>query len=162
MLIFLDANKQYLDAYRQILAKQETLEMWFIKVILLGSPPLGKTTMRRRLTGEIDDISSSGEGEQPSSGAVESGPSIVIRNLSSTTALITESEWLAIKDLTEETCAILQYFHSHISEKEAVQSSPEFSDNAPSPCAEVNRDNIEDVDNGKADISPKVQVSIDL
>ena len=97
--------------------------MWFIKVILLGAPRLGKTTMRRRLTGEIDDISSSGEGEQPSTGIVESGPSIVIRNLSSTTALITESEWLATKDLTEETCAILQYFYSHISEKKAVQSS---------------------------------------
>ena len=83
--------------------------MWFIKVILLGPPRLGKTTMRRRLTGEIDDISSSGEGEQPSTGVVESGPSIVIRNLSSTTALITESEWIATKDLTEEMCAILPY-----------------------------------------------------
>ena len=162
MLTFPDANKQYLDAYRQILTKQETLEMWFIKVILLGAPRLGKTTMRRRLTGEIDDISSSGEGEQPSTGAVESGPSIVIRNLSSTTALITESEWIATKDLTEETCAILQYFYSHISEKKAVHSSPEVSDNVPSPSAEVDRDNIEDVDNRKADISPKVQVSVGL
>ena len=107
MLSLPGANKQYLDAYRQILAKHETLEMWFIKIILLGAPRLGKTTMRRRLTGEIDDIGSSGEGEQPSTGTVESGPSIVIRNLSSTTALITESEWLATKDLTEETCAIL-------------------------------------------------------
>ena len=162
MLTIPDANKQYLDAYRQILGKQETLEMWFIKVILLGAPRLGKTTMRRRLTGEIDDISSSGEGEQPSTGAVESGPSIVIRNLSSTTALITESEWLATKDLTEETCAILQYFRSHISEKKPVHSSPEVSDNAPSPSAEVNRDNIEDVDEVKADTYRKVQVSVDL
>ena len=97
--------------------------MWFIKVILLGAPRLGKTTMRRRLTGEIDDISSSGEGEQPSTGIVESGPSIVVRNLSSTTALITESEWLATKGLTEETCAILQYFRSHISEKKAEEQS---------------------------------------
>ena len=101
--------------------------MWFIKVILLGAPRLGKTTMRRRLTGEIDDISSSGEGEQPSTGAVESGPSIVIRNLSSTTALVTESKWVATKDLTEETCATLQYFYSHISEKKPVQSSTEVS-----------------------------------
>ena len=169
MLTVPDANKQYLDAYRQILAKRETLEMLFIKVILLGAPRLGKTTMRRRLTGEIDDISSSGEGEQPSTGAVESGPSIVIRNLSSTTALITESKWVATKDLTEETCAILQFFYSHISEKKAVQSFTEVSDTAPSPSAEVpspsaevSRGNIEDVDNGKADISQQVQVSVDL
>ena len=137
-------SNEYLDAYHRILATQECLEMWFLKVILLGAPRLGKTTMRRRLTGEIDDISSSSteiveSGEidgidsserkkHPSTGIFESGPSIVIRNLSSTTALITESEWLATKDLTEETCAILQYFHSHISEKKAVQSS---SDTAP-------------------------------
>ena len=119
-----DANKQYLDAYRQILAKQETLEMWFIKVILLGAPRLGKTTMRRRLTGEIDDISSSGEGEQPSTGAVESGPSIVIRNLSSTTALITESEWLATKNLSDEAYMLLSYFHSHVSEKMSTRNAP--------------------------------------
>ena len=124
-------NKVYLDAYHQLLATRECLEMWFLKVILIGAPRLGKTTMRRRLTGEIDDISSSGEGEQPSTGAVESGPSIVIRNLSSTTALITESQWSATKDLTEETCAILQYFYSHISEKKTVQSSTEVSDTAP-------------------------------
>ena len=34
--------------------------------------------------------------------------------------------------------------------------------NVPSPSAEVDRDNIEDVDNRKADISPKVQVSVGL
>ena len=122
---------------------QECVEMWFIKVILLGAPRLGKTTMRRRLTGEIDDISSSGEEEQPSTGVVESGPSIVIRSLSSTTALITESEWSATKDLTEETCAILQYFYNHISEKKAVQSSPEVSDTAPSSI-EVERYHVEE------------------
>ncbi len=58
-------EKDYLAAYHQVLATQE---MWFIKVILLGAPRLGKTTARRRLTGEIKDISSSGEEEQPSTG----------------------------------------------------------------------------------------------
>ena len=125
MLTLPDANKQYLDAYRQIIAKQETLEMWFIKVILLGAPRLGKTTMLRRLTGEIDDISSSGEGEQPSTGTVESGPSIVIRNLSSTTALITSSKWLVTNNLSDEAYMLLRYFHSHISEKLPAQSAPE-------------------------------------
>ena len=114
---------EYLDACHHVLATQECLEMWFLKVILLGFPRLGKTTMRRRLTGEINDISSSGEGEQPSTGIVESSPSIVIRNLSSTTALVTESNWVAAEGLTDETCAILQYFYSHVSEKQVLQSS---------------------------------------
>ena len=145
--------------------------MWFIKVILLGAPRLGKTTMRRRLTGEIDDISSSGEGEQPSTGIVESGCSVVIRNLSSTTALITESEWLATKDLTEETCAILQYFYSHISEKKAVQSTPEVSDTAPiakrvrveenNETGDSDSASVENVDTLKTESTLLVHVSSD-
>ena len=122
LISFTGCSELYLDAYRQMLAKQETLEMWFLKVILLGAPRLGKTTMCRRLTGEIDDISSSEEGEQPSTGAVESGPSIVIRNLSSTTALIAESEWLATKNLSDEL------LRSHISEKMHIQTGPQIEE----------------------------------
>ena len=135
--------------------------MWFFKVILLGAPRLGKTTMRRRLTGEIDDISSSGEGEQPSTGIVESGCSIVIRNLSSTTALITESEWIANKDLTEEACAILQYFYSHISEKKAVQSSTDVSNTAPSPSSEVKGEDCNQVSGIEIQVSDFVSASSD-
>ena len=151
----------YLDACRQVLATQECLEMWFFKVILLGFPRLGKTTMCRRLTGEIDNISSSGEGEQPSTGAVESGRSIVIRNLSSTTALITESEWLATKDLTEETCAILQYFNSHISEKKAVQSSTDVSNTAPTHNSEVKGEDCNQVSGKETQVSDFVSASSD-
>ena len=136
---------EYLDACRHVLATQECVEMWFLKVILLGFPRLGKTTMRRRLTGEIDDISSSEEEEQPSTGIVESGPSVVIRNLSSTTALITESNWLATKDLTEETCALIQYFYNHISEKKKAEQNYEsdstISTNAESRRVDTEKDN---------------------
>ena len=65
--------------------------MRFFKVILLGAPRLGKTTFCRRLKGEIDDIHSSGEGEHPSSGALESGGNIVVRSLSNSAAVVTPS-----------------------------------------------------------------------
>ena len=109
--------QKYLNAYRQVLATQESIKMRFFKVILLGAPRLGKTTFCRRLKGEIDDIHSSGEEEQPSSGALESGGNIVIRNLSSSAALVTQSEWLFPDDLEDETRLLLEYFHSHVSEK---------------------------------------------
>ena len=105
--------------------------MWFFKVILLGAPRLGKTTARCRLAGEIDDIVSSGEEEQTSTGTVESGYSVVIRNLSSTTALITPSEWLANKDLPDEARMILQYFYCHIREKKAIQSTATTEQSTP-------------------------------
>ena len=104
----------YLIAYHEILATHDTIAMWFIKVILLGAPGLGKSTVRRRLGGEIDDISSCGETTAyPSTGTVESG--VVIRNLSSTTALVTPSEWRFTKDLAEEASLMFHLFFSYIS-----------------------------------------------
>ena len=125
----------YLIAYHQILATHDPLLMWFIKVILYGAPRLGKSTVRRRMAGEIDDISSSGEMEQPSTGVVESG--IVIRNLSSTTALVTPSEWSFTKDLAEETNFILWLLFGNNVEKEVVNDSAPKHDMVSSPSSEI-------------------------
>ena len=76
---------------------------------------------------EIDDISSSGEMQHPSTGAVESG--IVIRNLSSTMALVTSSDWHFTRDIAEEANVILRFISSYYKEREVVIdkiiSSPE-------------------------------------
>ena len=111
-MFFCPDNFNYLDAYLRILATRDSLEMLFVKMIFLGPPRLGKTTSRRRLTGEIADISSSAEAEQPSTGTVESGGNVVVRNISSTTALMTPSEWSFMKDLTEEARMLLQFIYN--------------------------------------------------
>ena len=67
--------------------------------------------MRRRLTREIDDIDSAGETTQPSTGAVETDHNVVIRNLSSTTAVVMPSEWSATKDLSEEARILFQFIN---------------------------------------------------
>ena len=76
---------------------------------------------------EIDDISSSGEIQQSSTGAVESG--IIIRSLSSTMALVTSSDWCFTRDIAEEANIVLRFISSYYSEKEVVidniSSSPE-------------------------------------
>ena len=76
---------------------------------------------------EIDDISSSGEMQHPSTGAVES--SIIIRSLSSTMALVTPSDWCFTRDLAEEANLVLRFISSYYSEKKVVIdkiiSSPE-------------------------------------
>ena len=88
-----------------------TIELPFLKMVFIGAPRLGKTTMRRRLTREIDDINSAGETMQPSTGAVETDHNVVIRNLSSTTAVVTPSEWSATKDLSEEARMLFQFIY---------------------------------------------------
>ena len=132
---------KYLDAYRRVLATQESLDMWFIKVIFLGAPRLGKTTARRRLGGEIADISSSGEAAQPSTGVVES--SVVSRNLSSNTALVTPSHWSISKRLPEEANIFLHFLYSHILQNKTAftnEGNGGFPDsNAEANIASVNR-----------------------
>ena len=127
----------YLIAYHQILATHDTIAMWFIKVILLGAPGLGKSTVRRRLGGEIDDISSCGETTAyPSTGTVESG--VVIRNLSSTTAVVTPSEWRFTKDLAEEASLMFHLFFSYISGRK-VGAVAEMSSGPESELTEGNK-----------------------
>lgn len=71
--------------------------MRFIKVIFLGASRLGKTTVHRRLTREIVDISTAGETQpQPSTGVVESGGNVFIRNFTSNTALAKPFEWVLV------------------------------------------------------------------
>ena len=92
--------------------------MLFLKLVFIGAPCLGKTTMRRRLTREIDDIESSGEAEQPSTGTVESEHTVVVRNISSTTAVVTQSEWSASKDISQEASMVLQFIFQTTEESE--------------------------------------------
>ena len=116
-MVFPPDNLNYLDAYRRILATRDSLEMLFVKMIFLGPPRLGKTTARRRLTGEIADISSAAAPEQPSTGAVESGGNVVVRSISNTTAVMTPSEWSVMKDLTEEARMLLQFIYNRNKEQ---------------------------------------------
>ena len=98
-------------AYNQILATHGSLDILYLNMLFVGPSRLGKTTARRRLTGEIIDIDSAGESEQISTGVVETGHSIVVRNISHTTAVVMPSEWFATKDLTHEARILLQFFH---------------------------------------------------
>ena len=69
-----------------------------------GPPRLGKTTALRRLVGEIVDLMSAGEADQvhASTGAVESGSDMIVKRVSSSTAVVTKSEWCAAKSSTDE------------------------------------------------------------
>ena len=106
-----DPVSQYLEAYQHVISTQATIELPFLKMVFIGAPRLGKTTMRRRLTREIDDIDSAGETTQPSTGAVETDHNVVIRNLSSTTAVVTPSEWSATRDISEEARMLFQFIY---------------------------------------------------
>jgi len=101
---------KYANAYHYFISTKDTLEMLFLKFLFLGPPLLGKTTSHRRLTGEIVDLKSAGEAEQPhpSTGVIQAGPDVVVGGLAKTTAFILESEWTAFSKLGDEACFLIQ------------------------------------------------------
>ena len=134
----------------------------------VGGPRLGKTTTRRRLTGEITDIASAGEPEQPSTGAVESGR-VIIRNLSCTAAMVTRTDWLAAENLTDEAHMFLQYFYQQIfeqktssinSNEESVSDGSTIHDGTPS-TQEVHRTKLSNT-NLKSPEVPTSEIKFEL
>ena len=115
---------RYLEAYHHFLNSKESLDLLFLKFLFLGPPQLGKTTACRRLLGEIVDLQTAGEAEkaQPSTGTVES-ESVIVRNVSNTTAVVTQSEWSAVKSLKDEACILFQNLMDTIEKKSSASPS---------------------------------------
>ena len=74
--------------------------------------------------GEITDLKSAGEAEQPhaSTGAVESGHSVIVRSLSSTTAVVTQAEWSSVENLTDEARMLFHNFVDSVEAKNTTNS----------------------------------------
>ena len=130
LFIYLCAGKmKFVDAYRHFINTKDVLELLFLKFLFVGPPRLGKTTARRRLMGEITDLISANEADQahPSTGAVESGHNMVVRNISNTTAVVTQAEWSSVESLSDEARILFHNFVDSIEAKDIPMPPPELS-----------------------------------
>ena len=120
---------KFVDAYRHFINTKDVLELLFLKFLFVGPPRLGKTTARRRLTGEITDLISAGEADQahPSTGAVESGHNMVVSNISNTTAVVTQAEWSSVESLSDEARILFHNFVDSIEARDIPKPPPELS-----------------------------------
>ena len=93
-----------MSAYHHFINTKGTVEMWFLKLLFLGPPRLGKTTALRRLMGEIVDLFTAGELDQyqPSTPAVELGHDMIVQELTDMVAVIAGSDWSSVENLTDE------------------------------------------------------------
>jgi GTPase SAR1 family protein len=109
-------QRKHEDAYNEILSKGESLNMKCLKFFFLGLPRTGKTSMRKRITGKIDDIktapSQDPEAQEPSTGAVEVPRKVILRKATtSSTAVVTSKfEWHFTADLNDEACMLNKLF----------------------------------------------------
>ena len=117
---------QFTRAYCHFVNTKEALEILSLKILFSGPPRQGKTSARRRLEGEIVDLTSAGEADlvQPSTGAVESGSSMIVKSVSSSTAVVTEAEWHAVKSLEEEAGMLLHNLACEMATKNATTTTP--------------------------------------
>ena len=120
---------KFVDAYRHFINAKDTLELLFLKFLFVGPPRLGKTTSRRRLMGEITDLISASEVDQahPSTGTVESGHNMVVRNTSNTTAVVTQAEWSSVENLSDEARILFHNFVDSFEAKDQPNPPPELS-----------------------------------
>ena len=117
---------QFTSAYRHFVSTKEALEILSLKILFSGPPRQGKTSARRRLEGEIVDLTSAGEADlvQPSTGAVESGSSMIVKSVSNNTAVVTEAEWHAVKSLEEEAGMLLHNLAGEMATRNAPTTTP--------------------------------------
>ena len=115
-----------MNAYHHFISTKAVLEMLFLKILFSGPPRLGKSTSLRRLMGKIIDLLSAGEADRvhPSTGAVEVKPDMIVKTVSSSTALVTEAEWFAVESHTDEACMLLYNFVDSLGEGNNPTSTP--------------------------------------
>ena len=113
------------------MSTKEALEILSLKILLSGPPRQGKTSTRRRLEGEIVDLTSAGEADlvQPSTGAVKLGSGMIVQSVSSSTAVVTEAEWHAVKSLEEEAGMLLHNLAGEMATKNAPTTTPAWAMN---------------------------------
>ena len=93
-------NQSHYEAYQQALKEGVAISLKYLKVLFFGPPRTGKTSMRRRLVGEILNLAK--EPVQASTGTAEAYDVIVKLvedKLTTSTTVITKSKWSTVKAL---------------------------------------------------------------
>ena len=95
---FFLTTEQHYEAYQQALKDEAAIPLKYLKVLFFGPPRTGKTSMRRRLIGEIQNLAK--EPVQVSTGTAEHYDVIIKEDKNTAwTTLVTESKWSSIKVL---------------------------------------------------------------
>ena len=92
-------NQQHYEAYQHALKEGVEISLKYVKFLFFGPPRTGKTSMRRRLVGEIQNLAK--EPVQTSTGTSKHYDVIVMLpdKISTSTTVITKSSWSTVKAL---------------------------------------------------------------
>ena len=138
-------DQLHYEAYQQALKEGVKISLKYVKFLFFGPPQTGKTSLRRRLVGEIQNLEK--EPVQASTGTAEHYDVIVKPvedKITTSTTVITKSEWSTVKalfgkdinnhetDLDEELRILYQFIYGNFppSEKRSSDIPPDVMDEA--------------------------------
>ena len=116
--ILLAEDERHYEAYQQALQNGVSIALKYIKLLMFGPPRSGKTSLRRRLIGEIINLIDQAA-VQPSTGVADAH-NVVVKladeRMTSSAAVISETTWRAVgkggaddTDLDEELHLLYQF-----------------------------------------------------
>ena len=137
-----EEDRRHYEAYQQALHSGLSIAVKYIKLLMFGPPRSGKTSLRKRLIGEIINLIDQAT-DQPSTGAVDAH-NVVVKladeKMTSSAAVISETTWRAVgkggaenTDLDEELHLLYQF----ISEGSVGLTSTDFEEPRPSASESV-------------------------
>ena len=178
-------DQQHYKAYQQALKEGVAIPLKYVKVLFFGPPQTGKTSLRRRLVGEVMNLAK--EPFQTSTGTAE-GYDVIIKlveakNTTSTT-VITKSKWSNVKalfgkeksihetELDEELRLLYQFIYGVVLKSEKSSPVPDMvitetaqgeATREPSPAVQANvvESNV-NTENSNPTVSSSQNVSSDV
>ena len=159
LFLLAEEDRRHYEAYQQALHSGLSIAIKYIKLLMFGPPRSGKTSLRRRLIGEIINLIDQAT-VQPSTGAVDAH-NVVVKladeKMTSSAAVISETTWRAVgkggaenTDLDEE----LHLLYRFISKGSVGITSTDVDEPRPSASESVLQEvqesiNTADTDNDK-------------
>ena len=116
-LFIAEEDQRHYEAYQQALHSGLRISLKYLKLLMFGPPRSGKTSLRRRLIGDIINLID--QAFQPSTGTVDAR-NVVVKldeeKMTTSTAVISECSWTAVgndgadvSDLDEELHLLYQF-----------------------------------------------------
>ena len=137
---------QHENACSKVIAEKICVDIDIIRMVYSGLPRSGKTCSRRRLMGEILNILMAMEKEQPSTGVVEEGGHVVIRNLHSDVGTIVSRRWSVVKDVLEEAGIYSQLFYETVKSGTTLAVGRDTASQSSISDADTRKQRVEDME----------------
>ena len=133
MLTVIGEQQRYVERLQDLMTDENTINLRYLKLFLVGPPGVGKTTTLERLRKEIENILSAGDKKKISSTMLAN----CVQVLAFVSGNEADSEWLSSSNLDEEAQILFGYMCSTVDQVSESPDEEEGDSNPPEPTPKV-------------------------